>query len=889
LRAGAGALWNGNFTIVVEPLIISQPPFTLLVPSNPSRLPITEYYQGIPVSVECNNLPVSCVSGCPINTLPTSDPLYTFWSNAIENLVGAYVLDQVLPTLNNTLSTIVWVTKIPSGNRIGSPLFGLGDQVLMTNSVDDSSYFSPNCILKYERLVDATTGESVTLQTSTITPASNMCDPFVYDKAYQDFNTVLSNLNDDRLETQDTSSTLAYIDLAKTISNGIAWQSCKSLALSLMRQNRTQITEDTLDCFYPEGTPAWKADPCCNAKLLVTMCCRSRQYEFPFVSYHLPEQFDAETELEECIFPKCLIQPLKNLEDVTAYASKSRCLESRKQAIADQDTIISLWDVCHGRIYSVVCSNDNSCSAFDKKSVCIRETVRCTIPCETDQDCFVGSCQEIPEYGKSCVEVPPFLNEEAREEAFFACIMAKVEPHLAISIRLEIEQSSDLHGASLEQQFIQLIKKENCVSTNGYTWTIPLNTQEECEASAGFCPWRYCYIGFDIRHTGDPCSHETCMNEIPADNYCGYRFHPDYGINTIGRPADICQVNIKETGVFEPEHNDTLCYQIGGTTYMGYSASDYRAWGSCRTDDTTRETCIQDFCRDATCASYCRVALTSATCVGTTPGNFTRQFYSWSAQYSTNMASACVVEGADYDSCVLREGGTWVSGRQFLPKYFDTPATCPETLCYNAVTGPIDNITTADACYIKKCTSCTTGTEPSCLSEAACVTTYSCDVTIGCKLPRNINELLGFESGCTWTPESCIIPITEDFCLKVNVALGFQKSLNTSDECLTNLEICNDGTDPTAIIHSPSHLPEGFNLRNRTECEKCDGAMQPYWNWQKAKWFSPNNLISPEWLKKELLYPQWRPVLDRGLFDSFLEKASAHRLASVLVSELYCM
>jgi len=394
----------------------------------------------------------------------------------------------------------------------------------------------------------------------------------------------------------------------------------------------------------------------------------------------------------------------------------------------------------------------------------------------------------------------------------------------------------------------------------GFPWE-PLNvplTEEECNASKGFCPWRSCYIGYDTRNSDLKCTAELCLNENPGSSFCGYLAHPDFRTQPLGHD-NICEVRALDAQAKDSDHNETLCYALGGTTFGGYSVLGNRPFTGCRTAAKSAAQCYEDFCipnlrPNVTCQSYCQdTSRNEIACTGQTPQGYTRQWMNWAGMSSGAPMSACVLSSS-YANCTI-DGGTWVSGRLFLPELLNSPESC-NSVCFSDLTGP-DYLKSAAACAQKKCSSCSaTDVSPSCSSESACTNTYSCDVTVGCNLPQNVNQLLGYNSGCTWTPKYCIQAIPKDFCGKISIAKGFQDPLLNQTAC-QQTEICNDGSNPNAIINKPLSLPAGFNMRNQTECMKCGGKMQPFWNWQQATWAATTFELPLDWVPNKINFPSW--------------------------------
>jgi len=455
LRTLAGANWTGSLTVTIEIVQRSTHSLTLLFPSDHTRLPITKYYPGIASHIECHGVRINCTKGCPITISPTVDPLFSFWSSAILNVVSDDYTIYPYPVLEKTVSTLVWITELAPNNRVGSLLFGLGEQVL-----DDNSFFSPDCKIVYSQLVDEL-GDSVNFEATAVSPQIETCYPDSYDRVYSMFQNIITTLNNNTKQLSTTSS-LAFIDLATTVANSVAWQNCKKLALSYLDDSSTSFTEYTTDCFYPAGSKAWTSDPCCNQVLQLTQCCATRDYSFNFTKYAYPHD---DSEFDECKYPACLIQPLHNLVEITAYASQASCSDTRNQVTSDEQFVGTPWSACQLKIFGASCSTDSSCKSFHPNSICIRTSSTCTIPCTGS--CYFGECAMESSYGLVCPAINSTITEEAQEKAFYKCISENLEQYLAISLIQQVQQQSPNKDTPIDKMFIDLIKQPSCVSEHG--------------------------------------------------------------------------------------------------------------------------------------------------------------------------------------------------------------------------------------------------------------------------------------------------------------------------------------------------------------------------------------------------------------------------------------
>jgi len=443
------------------------------------------------------------------------------------------------------------------------------------------------------------------------------------------------------------------------------------------------------------------------------------------------------------------------MQAISAYAAKAGCSEARLAATAAQQFIGTPWDKCYRTVFAPGCTLDSTCLLLDKNSVCIREESRCTIPCQTDSDCFIGVCKDVLTYGGTCVEVgnPLPLDSDERKEAFYNCTMANLDPYLAITVETLVAQQSATQ-VPLFKEFSNLITQSSCVTEENVAWIRSLTSQQACEASMGACTLRNCVIGEGGIGGGKnslACTEKICLDYVSGDHYCGVKL-TDYSSYVVGNP-NMCQINVEETDLPDRgyNYNETFCYALGGTKFSGFDVIGNRHYGACRNDAMSEATCYLDFCigqqyQGEECHSYCQdTTLSSSTCVGITPGNSSRTFYNWIGRATGTPMGACVL-ASPYSQCES-DGGVWVSGRTFLPGLLDTEEKCGDHMCWSPTAGPLYDITTEEECYAKSCTACSDpeSTEPECTSEAACELAFSCSVTVGCGLFRNINEIVDFK------------------------------------------------------------------------------------------------------------------------------------------------
>eukprot|EP01127_Copromyxa_protea_P013179 TRINITY_DN3518_c0_g1_i5.p1 TRINITY_DN3518_c0_g1~~TRINITY_DN3518_c0_g1_i5.p1 ORF type:complete len:1387 (+),score=232.49 TRINITY_DN3518_c0_g1_i5:237-4397(+) len=871
LSDNAGPLWDGSFEITLESAF-GDLEATLLVPQDTSKLSITDYYEAIPVTVECNGVDVTPTNGVPINVQPTYDPLFSFWTKTTSNLIGNLNISS-LPEEENTLSTIIWITQILPQHRVGSLDWGIGNNVLST-----TSFFSDSCKIVYHSLVNSN-GQAITVETGKAAPVSFHCSSDEYVIYYSDFQKIISYLGNSELASRDTSTTIAFVDLAYSYPNSLVWASCKEQALSFLGESPRLITEKTTDCLKPPGTLEWLYDPCCNSVLLNTTCCATQDYPITFLEYTYTAT-EPEKDFPGCKFPDCLVQPLQNLAQSSLYSLKSKCAEDRQKASSDPKFLKNPFEQCMGRSKPTKCFLTPTCKTIDDQSIC--HSVQCTIPCEADGSCFNGKCENVAGVGNVCVDLSE--DPDDRAEAMYKCVLAYVDEYLAVLLE---ETATNSGTGTPAQNFLELISEPGCfASVSGTRWPESIaSSEEECNQSGGYCPWKMCLVGIE-------CSYESCMNAMPTEEFCGFVAVEDFITLPVGRP-NTCDIRLSDTKVYQIDYSEETCLAFGGL-YVGNDEFGYRPFGACRTADATAsdcynfDGCISDY-KGEDCVSYCVDPYSDAqNCTG--GGEYPREYKTWIGAQSNTEQNACVMETEGLENCLLA-GGQWVPGRIFRPELMNSPETCGTPLCHDFLTGtPIYNISEEECLSAYRCTSCYTGTEPSCFSEEACLSTNYCDNSLGCAFPRDINNNLPVDVPCDWNPNSCVLFTGTEACVPPLAIPGgyvFPGKFQSEEACLSDALICNEGTNPNPII-SPIEIPKGYSYRNKEECEKCGGKIEPWWNWKQAEWAPANGLYITEWMKREPLFPVWKIAPTAEKMESVLETTRATRLASILTSEVLC-
>jgi len=454
-----------------------------------------------------------------------------------------------------------------------------------------------------------------------------------------------------------------------------------------------------------------------------------------------------------CIVPECILQDVEDLQEI--IVSEDTCSRSRLAVLSDPKFAGNFFHACMAKVFPTPCATSSTCNIVSIESKCKIDTLSCTIPCDVDDDCYNGFCNDTL-YGRSCVDL--MSDEDYTNEVFFECIIDSVDPYLSALIVREVIRS-DSSTDPVWKKFTKAITMNECVSPGeGRRWPIPLSTQGECVASAGYCPWNYCLIG-----NSTECTLEACMDAMPSDFYCAYDSQLDYSSITVSRP-DLCEIRVLDTN--DPRATDTpdICKKFGGT-YTGIDTRGTRPFGTCLLSSaTTQQQCLNtNLCipgyKNVDCASYCynSNAVNIAACAPVSFSGYAQAWYSWTGPGGVQRGR-CVIEAPSLKACESDPFGVFQPGFTFLPAIWNSPASCPSLGCWNRDTLIQRDVSVAD-CPDFECTSCYTGTEPACFSEAECLQTMSCNVPEGCRYPLDINTRAGYDIGCVWTPLGCILPM----------------------------------------------------------------------------------------------------------------------------------
>jgi len=589
---------------------------------------------------------------------------------------------------------------------------------------------------------------------------------------------------------RNAASSFDMIDLARTWANSEIWVACKDVLSSFYTTDYYINYINTTYCLQPLGSDGWITDPCCNTSLQATMCCAKQLFPMNNTVATLQDFTLFNDTTEECGSINCLKQLLENFNN----SSSDRCDQNIQLAVSRPAFSLNPFDLCWARMQKRLCrvrENEQKrnavCSAVDSDSVCYRsrttpDTVQCTIPCEPDGTCFLGTCVNISGVGPICRNLS--TDQEKIAAGFFACVKSRIDKHLAVLLHAEVE---DMPGNdTLGIKFLNSVSTFGCRTENGFAAVPAYTTASSCLA-ARYCTWGRCEIN------NVSCTEADCLNSLASDTggYCALWQVQDRSYVPVSNPG-VCNINVTEIDNVPMQRTKSLCLSFKGI--WSFPETLYKdVWSICRTTQSqshcTSE-CLGIQYKGIPCASYCKDRTRSApACTGSTPRGNPRAFYAISGS-----SGVCVVE-TSYTGC-LAEGATWVPGKYWTEPFLNSPASCPATACVDLL-GDYD-IFPIEECYnSSRCTSCFTGEEDACNSEESCTQKYYCEVIEGCIVSPEINKLWGNNITCQWTPTFCINYGSPKKCPLLGIAsLGYQAIEDfTTQEICEAQKICNLGTN----------------------------------------------------------------------------------------------
>eukprot|EP01127_Copromyxa_protea_P000994 TRINITY_DN1092_c0_g1_i1.p1 TRINITY_DN1092_c0_g1~~TRINITY_DN1092_c0_g1_i1.p1 ORF type:complete len:1581 (-),score=334.19 TRINITY_DN1092_c0_g1_i1:160-4293(-) len=842
-----------------------------------------------------------CVSGCPRNIPATADSFFSYEQEECFSRIGdIYTGKIILDSVPNSISTLFWIEKKNYANTYPVANFGIGKSFLSEDSLIST------CKPKYSWLVNAE-GEGDSTVEVTPTPLETTCDYQNLSVMTKGFDAVLSVLNQNNRE-KSRDQTNAILDLAQVFPVSLPWISCRELALSFLEPVEQTTVVSSTACQEEEGTIEYLEDACCNTEIADTKCCVARDLTVVSTTLMIPKILnftgagpDSETvdpEIQEqiltsvfgeCLFPGCVSSPLKSLVN---YGDDKSCYQKTVNTLVDPRFSANPFDKCTAIVYGVTCFYDSLCNPIGPLSRCMFPALQCSVPCETDDDCLLGTCQPTRGFGNTCAGGS--TDTDDLFNAWSDCLFNSIDPFLAALVRDEINQNPSI---PFREQFETRITKASCVDseTGTLSWPGTFTTKEECEAAWSWCPWYMSPVDPTLPDDGI-VSDAFCNNDFPAANVCGLDFSPY--MKVVGNRPSVCEVRMEDHGWYSsfladyPVPTGTFCTDpfVGGV-YVSAVPNRFQFYGPClHPTFNTSEECYGEYCipgyRDLPCSSYCYVPGANETsCVGEL-GN---RILEWHAS-----ANKCLLEwientdvmtGGNLYAC-LGVGGMWQQGYTFQQGFYDTPETC-KSVCWNNV----ELLFQYDEsnCEWLTCTSCIDGDEPQCTDEDLCYETEACTNVPGCLFPHANYNALPSKPPCLWNPEGCVTTSPESFCKELEpYGYYFLPQFRTKESCEGYAGICRDPAYPDATVEGAGSLPEGFNLYNQEECEKCGMIWEPFYKWQKGKLRQKRSLVPLKFMPKESTRPQWIEKLDSGLFADLLESARASRLDAIYSSQLYC-
>eukprot|EP01127_Copromyxa_protea_P000995 TRINITY_DN1092_c0_g2_i2.p1 TRINITY_DN1092_c0_g2~~TRINITY_DN1092_c0_g2_i2.p1 ORF type:complete len:1579 (-),score=272.12 TRINITY_DN1092_c0_g2_i2:50-4357(-) len=890
--------WSGEWSLTLTPNIGFTPTTVVVdVPKDSHLLPILEYYSLVPMSMDCLDS-IVCVSACHRNVPSTSDPFFSYEQDECFSKIGDIYQDKiVLESDPNSISTLFWIEKINFYSPVPVLNFGIGREFLKDNNLLST------CKPQYSWLVNSE-GQGDLTVTVTVSPRQTTCDYEALSTMTKGFDDVLSVLNEGTKKSQNQTD--AILDLAHLFPASLVWTSCLEMAKSHLNTVEEKVIVSTTDCQEKEGTPEWLADACCNEALSSTTCCLPKLIEVNTSTFVLPGSLNfanseknalvisaderekiLQEEFQECSLPGCALQPLKSLVD---YGIGRSCYKKSLDALSDPRFTANPFEKCAGMIYGISCFYDILCNTIGPGSRCMFPSLRCSVPCETDADCFLGTCQETRGFGKSCMDTPEDPN--MMFEAWSQCLFTSIDPFLAALIQDEINQDDSL---TLGEQFQKRITQPACVDSEAglMPWPTdfgPLDTKEQCDNAVSWCPWWSQYVVPDALPK-QPVSYEFCNTDFPSSHICALDFNPLFKI--VGSRPDVCEVRMKDHGWYSTADADqprtqVECEAVGGV-FVSVVFTRFQFYGPCLhpVHPATPESCYSSDCIDGymgeRCHSYCRMNRDEMQCNGQVNG----RTLTWES-------GKCVLEWVNNANSTIfactSDGGEWVQGYDFGLGFYNTNETC-HSICWNSVELLLGF--TPENCELFTCSSCTEqdvlDNKPHCSDPELCAQTEACTNPPGCIIPHVIYNTLAYKPPCLWTPRGCLTASTKDICDQT-AHIGFWSISPFTDKesCESFAGICKDPRFPNATVEGAGTLPQGYTNYNEEECNRCGMIWEPFYKWVPGRMIQKRSNMPLKWMPRESTRPVWKPKLDAGLFGKLLESARASRSSSILSSQLYC-
>eukprot|EP01127_Copromyxa_protea_P017326 TRINITY_DN525_c0_g3_i1.p1 TRINITY_DN525_c0_g3~~TRINITY_DN525_c0_g3_i1.p1 ORF type:complete len:911 (-),score=175.87 TRINITY_DN525_c0_g3_i1:1182-3914(-) len=745
-----------------------------------------------------------------------------------------------------------------------------------------------HCKLSYSNLVDSDGNTVQVDDLEQVTESSDKCDYGEFIKYHEAFKEIT-----DSLQTPDLFSSsdqiYATIHLAQTISVSSTWANCLDLTNSFFEELEYVETRPSTECQTPDDEPDWANDPCCNTDLQMKKCCRVTQLTTTFTEYTLPtgDNFDPFTHFENCNYPQCIVQPMKNMVRSASHTNLALCSKEREDANKNPLFLANPFDACLMRARDHKCFHRDSCATLPG-STCNPTTSLCTISCSTDADCFNGECID-----GNCENLSELKSKQ--DEALYNCVIENLDQYLEVLLKYEVENVQT--GTTMAEKFMSLVTEELCTSEADTFFQDPYMTKEECDAFLGICRPISTSIGAgfsaltDIHGNHPILTEKWCEDAILSDwtdGYCAFSTLDGINANAIGRPS-VCEVTV-ETAIVDGAKNETLCYENGGEFWSAAPQTSFRPFGGCLLMSAAASEedchasaegpgCLPTY-QGGPCLNYCHdeTKTTEAAC-GETAGTW----------YPNANGGACVMNYPMKVNC-LNAGFQYVLGRNFQAAMYNTPQDCPEELCIGYPDFQLLLDTPVSECRKPSCTSCLTGNEPQCESEEACLNTQSCNNPTGCLMPDWLSAYVSVTLPCTYTPEGyCVVPYNKPLCAQMNFDWSDKDTFLDEESCVEARQICNNGAYDGSGRNSIDRL-EQFTYRNQEECEACGGHIEPWYNWTQSQWIAANKVVRPIWVPKEnvISRPFWGLQPSTRVFENVLERLRVKRLSSILASELYC-
>eukprot|EP01124_Arcella_intermedia_P033263 TRINITY_DN7927_c0_g1_i4.p1 TRINITY_DN7927_c0_g1~~TRINITY_DN7927_c0_g1_i4.p1 ORF type:complete len:995 (-),score=215.28 TRINITY_DN7927_c0_g1_i4:794-3778(-) len=767
--------------------------------------------------------------------------------------------------------------------------------------------------------------------TLTAIKEESSCDYHQMKKIIEFYNNAINSFPLSSPVISDEVTWRYYGTLAPTLSN--VWVNCMQYSREILLQPETQPTliPNTKFCFEDPSSENYYTDPCCNIELQKETCCYPRNVTVNMTTY--PESTSLEDLSSSCIAngASCGLElglSLQSLVEKSFIDNEyiSRCNYIEKYRTFVESVSIDLYDKCRDNIVSYLCNQDVDCSnKFGVNSYCVDSSItsiyshewsrECTIPCETNDDCYSGLCMNW--YGlKRCSTLPNidgFFNTPTQVDLILSCITKELQSYDNFLIFNFFEVLNLTADVPYPTFFNQLENKTTDTNCNPFYTSSPKDTNW-CETSKT-CSWIGCDNVIDSwcqenatfpGWTSYSCTGPAWMKGENT-NYCGLKttqnpiVYPDlsqFGScrldNTFGdsdpnsfdpSPIEIC---VDSFGGFWDDMA-TSCWQ-GPFTNVG----DYLKDRFCPNVYPLKEHRINNLYRPLPPLNngyFCR-----STCLweGATKDDCNTGGYYWSVHISNKITySECHLPAINKAECDAYADKNMTT--TFWPgKMWLVPQHTNEQYCksYCSVDYSLSSKASCEAgyhCSNPLCKNC---------DKEACLSSGLCEAIPGCYLPFFPDG--SCNTTTNWTPLGCYfkssdLGVNEVTCQKYQgtyISMEFWKAMDKKT-CESLASVCEFESKKSNFERQRSmgsQQPPWISWLKRSACEGCGGIYKPAFKWVPGEWINNDGMwVDLAWVPRQMKNTyQITKIVDPTKLKPIFNQAVAKRQMDLLLNHLIC-